>query len=366
MRLYSKRNVVNLMDGYVRKHFDSVEDWRSELEMYRKLSGFAPKLLHAAPSVLITEYLDCPHLLEVLEMQEVKGFAPQPWKALSEWIGAAHARTGMIPGEGNLRNFLWQDGIVGIDFEHWRPGQPAEAVARIAAFLLEYSPRDTVVKRQAAEILTAEWKIPRERIVSEREKLRIRRENRRSERLGAYFSMALLAGGKSSRMGRDKAGLPFFGSTLLEFQKEKAELLGIGDVLISGPGNIEDLLPERGPLGGMHACLERARSPHCVMLSVDAPLVPAAALRLLARRHLEGRVQATIARHGGKTEPLIGVYDAALAEVILPLVRDGGAPVRALLERIDVQYVDIDLPEDIWRNCNTPEEYEAMLRGANG
>ena len=365
MRLYSKRNVVNLLDGRVRKHFASEEDWRSELEMYRRLSGFAPKLLQAAPCVLVMEYLDCPHLLEVLEKQELRGFAPQPWKALSGWIGIVHDRTGMIPGEGNLRNFLWRDGIVGIDFERWRTGQPEEAIARIAAFLLEYTPKDTDVKRRASEVLTAGWDIPQERILVERQKLQIRRSAGWVERLDDHFSMVLLAGGKSSRMGRDKAKLPFFGSTLLEFQQEKAEMLGIREVLISGPGNIVDSLPERGPLGGMHACLAKVKRPHCIVLSVDVPLVPAEALRRLAQKHSEGSAQATIARHNGKTEPLIGVYDAALADVILPLIHDGGAPVRALLDRIDVQYVDIDLPEYIWQNCNTPEEYEAILSGAN-
>ena len=70
-------------------------------------------------------------------------------------------------------------------------------------------------------------------------------------------------------MGRDKASLPFRGSTLLEWQADKLRRLGVRDLMLSGcrrdppgPRLIPDELPGRGPLSGRHACSPRAAPPH--------------------------------------------------------------------------------------------------------
>lgn len=85
------------------------------------------------------------------------------------------------------------------------------------------------------------------------------------------ISAILLAGGLSSRMGVDKATLPFQGSTLLEWQLRKLNKLGIKDILLSGreAGTSEvrcvlDEFPRCGPLGGIHACLKQAQFPSWV------------------------------------------------------------------------------------------------------
>ena len=69
----------------------------------------------------------------------------------------------------------------------------------------------------------------------------------------------LLAGGKSSRMGRDKSALVFHGQSLLEHAVGLLQRCGADEVLISGdvPGyaSIRDLVPGCGPPGGIHAAL---------------------------------------------------------------------------------------------------------------
>ena len=61
----------------------------------------------------------------------------------------------------------------------------------------------------------------------------------------ACFSAAVLAGGLSSRMGRDKAALPFGGTTLLDFQVQKLRSLGMEDIMISGT---EQQIPGTRPI----------------------------------------------------------------------------------------------------------------------
>ena len=179
------------------------------------------------------------------------------------------------------------------------------------------------------------------------------------------FTGIVLAGGASRRMGQNKAQLTLLGKTLLEHQIEKLRQAGASEILISGKDSpplpntsiIADILPDRGPLGGLHACLKAAYYPTCLILSVDVPLIPVATLRQLAVTHVHG---ATVLRHGKHVEPLIGMYDSALAEVIYPLIETGGAPVRALEHLAPWEYVDYQDDEALLCNCNTPQEFEQM------
>lgn len=180
------------------------------------------------------------------------------------------------------------------------------------------------------------------------------------------FSAAVLAGGKSSRMGRDKAALPFGGGTLLAHQAGKLRALGIADLMISGSAQtiadarpVPDVFPGCGPLSGIHACLAAAKHDAVLFLPVDVPLLPVSALQALLDAHRGG---VTLLRHGARTEPLLGVYDTALAPLCEPILQSGDTTVKALLALAEVTLVEPDVPEDAFSNCNTPEEYEIAIR----
>ncbi|MBR1659180.1 MAG: molybdenum cofactor guanylyltransferase [Oscillospiraceae bacterium] len=177
-------------------------------------------------------------------------------------------------------------------------------------------------------------------------------------------SAAVLAGGLSTRMGRDKAALPLGGTTLLAHQVRKLRSLGIRDIMVSGsalPADharfVPDLFPRRGPLSGIHACLLAAEREHVLFLPVDVPRVPSEALRALILAHAGG---ATVLRHGGKTEPLIGVYAKPLAAEAEALLQTETTAVRRLLERTDALAVEFAGEAALLMNCNTPEAYEAL------
>ena len=377
MKLFSRRNFVRTVsfDGIdaVRKHFCRPEDWKAELDMLRALSGRmnVPKVCRAVPGVLVMERLNHATLLDELERQERCGFSAAPWTSLCEWLQNVYQMTGCVPGDGNLRNFLWDAAarrLYGLDFEQYHPETPAAAAAKIAAHLLEYTPADTPVKRRAARLLSVEMDVPVDGIDRARTELLRRRSEKAVSSFIADFSFILLAGGRSRRMGRDKAGLPFLGVSLLEHQLEKARMLGVDDILISGARfhgegarTIADELADRGPLGGLAACLTQAKRPHCIVLTVDAPLIPAAELCQIARLHAQSGVPLTLAAHGNQTEPLIGAYDGSLAGNIVPLIQSGGAPVRALMEKVPWLTHPSDLPDAFWVNCNTESDWQDML-----
>ena len=106
------------------------------------------------------------------------------------------------------------------------------------------------------------------------------------------YSLLLLAGGKSARMGTNKADLLYEGKTFLEHMLAKAHALGIEQCYISGYASqredvhtVLDIYPDRGPLSGLHASLQAIQTPYCLVLPVDAPNLPLEILEGLLKHH---------------------------------------------------------------------------------
>lgn len=185
---------------------------------------------------------------------------------------------------------------------------------------------------------------------------------------GRSFSGIILAGGYSSRMGRCKAELPFGGLTMIEHQVRKLQLLGIEDILIAGyepkirgTRFVPDIYPHCGPLSGIHAGLQDAKKERALVVSVDAPLLPMAALSALMQEH-EGGV--TALKHGSQLEPLLAVYDCALAPICGEILQGERSSVRQLFDRVGLRELRWQGDGKLLENCNTPEEYAALCARA--
>lgn len=182
---------------------------------------------------------------------------------------------------------------------------------------------------------------------------------------GKGFSAILPAGGKSSRMGSPKAELPFGGMHMIDHQVQRLRMLGIKDIVAAGyegsvPGarTVQDERPHLGPVGGLKAGFDAAKHEKCLVLSVDAPLVPFAVLFELMRRHHSGGI--TVIEHDGQLEPLIGVYDRSLSAACTELLTAEHASVRRLFDKVAFQALHCDVDPLLLSNCNTPEEYRRM------
>ena len=183
------------------------------------------------------------------------------------------------------------------------------------------------------------------------------------------YSLLLLAGGKSARMGKNKAQLVFEGKTFLEHMLDKAMALGIEKYYISGFSSeredvqtVWDLYPDRGPLGGIHACMKAVDTPYCLILPVDAPKLPLEILEALLRRH-ENREneKVLIWEHGVRLEPLIAVYPTAMMQTIENLIRDHAAPVFRAIDTWGYACYRLEMEHEQIININTPELYQKLL-----
>ncbi len=186
-------------------------------------------------------------------------------------------------------------------------------------------------------------------------------------------SAFVLAGGKSARMGQDKAFLELAGRTLLARALELAA--GVADeVRIVGDAGkfaayglvVEDIYRERGPLGGIHAALMSSGTEWNLMLAVDLPFVEPGFLQWLAGEARKTGAAVTVPRAGGRLQPLCGVYRRNFAEVAQRALASGKNKIDVLFVDLKTRVVEEDemvrqgYPVEMFRNLNTPEEWQAV------
>lgn len=142
------------------------------------------------------------------------------------------------------------------------------------------------------------------------------------------FSAVILAGGRSERMGQDKAWLALDGKPLITRQVELARALGAEDVFISGRAGtdydlldcrvLNDRLADAGPLAGIEAALASMSTPLLLVLAVDMPKMTAAPLQMLLVCCSETR--GAIPRINSETEPLAAIYPRSALKVVQELL----------------------------------------------
>ena len=183
------------------------------------------------------------------------------------------------------------------------------------------------------------------------------------------YSLLLLAGGKSARMGTCKAELLYEGKTFLEHMLDKAHALGIEKCYISGYDahrddvqTVWDVYPNRGPLSGIHASLQAMQTPYCLILPVDAPKLPLEILEALLQRHeQQNSRKVLIWEHGVRQEPLIAVYPTDMAQAIEAMIRDHAAPVFRAIDTWGFESFRMEMRSEQIININTPELYKKLL-----
>lgn len=186
----------------------------------------------------------------------------------------------------------------------------------------------------------------------------------------ADVSAFILAGGKSTRMGSDKAFVSLNGRTLLARMLDAARSL-TSNVRIVGDSEkyrpfapvVEDIFPGCGPLGGIHAALRSSSTDLNLILAVDTPFVSLALMQfLVSRSRSSPACLVTVARTNGGLQPLCAVYRRAFADAAEKALREGRYKIDALFESPSAQIIGEDelettgFSQQIFRNLNTPDE----------
>jgi molybdopterin-guanine dinucleotide biosynthesis protein A len=197
------------------------------------------------------------------------------------------------------------------------------------------------------------------------------------------FTGYILAGGKSSRMGADKAFLKIGEKTFLEnaveILKPNCEQIKIVlnksrnhfiKKLPVGVSHIFDIHENRGALGGIHAAFENCQTEYAVILAVDLPFVTSEAVGKLCEIILcEKDFSAIVPRQRDKRlQPLCAVYRSkdCLNQLKEILSNNEPASVRDFLKKIETKIIEADIldkNQDLFLNVNNRSEYEIVEPG---
>jgi len=174
----------------------------------------------------------------------------------------------------------------------------------------------------------------------------------------------ILAGGKSSRMGQDKASMVLGEKYVIQHVIDNLSSV-FEEVFISGnhtdypnsKGIITDITIQKGPMGGIHSALEFCRE-DIFVCSCDMPFVSSGLIQDFLQKKVENKIN--VVRHGEKIYPVLGIYPLAVLGTLEETIKNENLRMTSFLQQQNAHYIDYeDGFETQLLNINTPENFRA-------
>ncbi len=186
----------------------------------------------------------------------------------------------------------------------------------------------------------------------------------------------ILAGGRSTRMGQNKALLPLAGQPLVQHMIDLAwsiptivQLVGDPQSLLAYAAVSEDHFPGQGPLAGIHAALVASVAEQVLILAVDMPFLTPDFLRfLIAQAQAQSQTSealVTVPRLADGWQPLCAVYHKEFLPYAERALQQGRNRIDSLYSEVSVQTISEEtlhnhgFGSSLFRNLNTPEDWQA-------
>jgi molybdenum cofactor guanylyltransferase len=187
------------------------------------------------------------------------------------------------------------------------------------------------------------------------------------------MNLIVLAGGKSSRFGHDKARAQVKGQTLLELVVSRVAALFDRVILVvhedsdifssAGYEVVKDKYKGIGPLGGLHAGLSASDSQYNFVIACDMPCIPLSLIR-----HMMTLVgdDVVVPRKGDLVEPLCAIYKKSIIPVIERHIEEERYRIQDVFPLVNVHYIDEDQIKqcdpwgDAFCNINTPRDLRGL------
>ena len=195
------------------------------------------------------------------------------------------------------------------------------------------------------------------------------------------LTLALMAGGKSSRMGTDKSFVLLDGKPLIEHLMRRTASLGQNETILIanrpddyahfGLPMFSDVLPEKGSLGGIYSAVYHSQSEYTLVLACDMPFANPALLRHMIGL-LDSPYDVVVPRVAGYPEGLHAIYGKTCLPAIRARLDADHLKVIGFYEDVRVRYLDeaeyqrFDAQGLSFFNVNTPEELERAQALAKG
>ncbi len=182
-------------------------------------------------------------------------------------------------------------------------------------------------------------------------------------------TVAIQAGGKSSRMGEDKSFVKLNGRPLIEIVIDAVQGLGQETILITNKPAayrhlslplFADLYPEHGPLGGIYTAVFHASYSHTLIVACDMPWLQRPLLAHLIT--LREKADVVVPRWDKFPEPLHAVYSKTCLPPIKQNLEVGKLKITGFFNQVTVQFVEREELERFdgngrsFTNINTPQD----------
>ncbi len=188
--------------------------------------------------------------------------------------------------------------------------------------------------------------------------------------LASDVSAVILAGGKSSRMGRDKSMMNFAGKPLIQHIAEQLKpffrhiIIGANDIdkylFLSYPV-VCDELPDKGPLMGILSCVAAAESELAFVTGCDIPTMHIGLIQQMISMSPGYDIVMPVSPDG-RYEPLFALYRKTIVEPAREIISGGGRRIIELFNKEKVCFVD--MPDTGWyRNINTVQDFRSAEKG---
>ena len=185
------------------------------------------------------------------------------------------------------------------------------------------------------------------------------------------FTVAIMAGGQSSRMGTDKSFVLFDGRPLIEIVREKVTGLGTETLLITNTPEayahlnlpmVSDVYPDHGPLGGIYTAVHAASQPHVLVVACDMPWLNRPLLEYMIT--LRQTADVIVPRWEKYPEPLHAIYGKACLRPIEEKLKAKRLKITGFFGQVNVRFVErveiekFDANGRSFANINSPEDLQ--------
>ncbi len=183
---------------------------------------------------------------------------------------------------------------------------------------------------------------------------------------------AIMAGGKSSRMGTDKSFVPVLGKPMIEHVLDRVKGIADEEIIITnqpeeyaylGLGLYKDLYQDHGPLGGLHAALHYAANPYVLVVACDMPWLNRQLLEYMIT--LRETADGIVPRWDRHPEPTHAIYSKVCLGPIEANLKAQSLKLISFYSEVKIRYVQkneiigFDPQGRSFANVNTPEDLAA-------
>jgi len=184
----------------------------------------------------------------------------------------------------------------------------------------------------------------------------------------------ILAGGKSSRMGTDKAFLKFGDKYFIDIALELMAVFFKNIIIIANQKEkfsytncnvFPDIYPDKGPLGGLHSGLSHTKTEWNFVLNCDMPFINRELISYILNYKKDKKI--IIPEENGQIQPLCGVYNkSCLPDINKSIIENNDLSLYKFFNKMDAKIIDVTCfpfyTKKIFLNINTQDDYNLLFK----